>query len=207
MVSGYCFFLFCSRVLHEAAQFHSWWKKIGNRSFACWFCLDFSLEIAVQTNRSKGMYKGNRRIEVCLLFGRQKHMHTARHRNYRHVLNLRSRYCWKTKKRLPPINYSRIALPPKRIPPYFGFAASAEVVTAEKWKTAYRQKITAVVYYCWKNTATFWFYRFCQSRYLRKRENRQPPKNYRCMAIPPCLCPPRKPLPTTTLDICKGPSA
>ena len=51
--------------------------EIDNRSFACWFCLDFSFEIAVQTNRSKGMYKGLRRKEVCRLFGRQKHMHIA----------------------------------------------------------------------------------------------------------------------------------
>ena len=28
--------------------------EIGNRIFACWFCLDFSLEIAVQTTLSKG---------------------------------------------------------------------------------------------------------------------------------------------------------
>ena len=47
----------------------------GNRSFACWFFLDFSREIAVQTNRSKGMYKGNRRKEVCRLLDRQKDMH------------------------------------------------------------------------------------------------------------------------------------
>ena len=74
LVSWYCFFfLFCSCVLHEAAQFH----EIGKRSFACWFCLDFSLEIAAQTNRSKGMHKGDRRKEVCRLFGRRKPMHIA----------------------------------------------------------------------------------------------------------------------------------
>ena len=71
--------------------------EIGNRSFACWFCLDISPEIAVRSNRSKGMYKGNRRKEVCRLFGRQKHMHVTiiamnRDRNYRQVLNSRSRY-------------------------------------------------------------------------------------------------------------------
>ena len=76
VVSGYCFFsffvrAFCMRLLNSIDD------EIGNRSFACWFCLDFSLEIAVQTNRSKGMYKGNRRKEVCRLFGRQKHMHIA----------------------------------------------------------------------------------------------------------------------------------
>ena len=76
VVSGYCFFsffvrAFCMRLLNSIHD------EIGNRSFACWFCLDFSLEIAVQTNRSKGMYKGDRRKEVCRLFGRQKHMHIA----------------------------------------------------------------------------------------------------------------------------------
>ena len=63
--------------------------EIGNRSCACWFCFDFSLEIAAQTNRSKSMCKGKRRKEVCRLFGRQKHMYIATwHRNYRQVLNL-----------------------------------------------------------------------------------------------------------------------
>ena len=62
---------FCMRLLNSIHD------EIDNRSFACWFCLDFSLEIAVQTNRSKGMYKGDRRKEVCRLFGRQKHMHIA----------------------------------------------------------------------------------------------------------------------------------
>ena len=80
--------------------------EIGNRSFACWFCLDISPEIAVRSNRSKGMYKGNRRKEVCRLFGRQKHK--ARYRNYRQVLNLRLRCRRKTKNRLPQKNYRRI---------------------------------------------------------------------------------------------------
>ena len=44
-------------------------------------------------------------------------------------------------------------------------------------------------------------YRFRQSRYRQKRENRQPTKKYRCMAIPPRQCPPKKALPTTTLEI------
>ena len=76
VVSGYCFFpffvlAFCMRLLNSIHV------EIGNRSFTCWFCLDFSLKIAVQTNRSKGVYKGNRRKEVCRLFGRQNHMHTS----------------------------------------------------------------------------------------------------------------------------------
>ena len=68
----YCFFsffvgAFCMRPLNSIQY------EIGNCSFASWFCLDFSLEIDVQTNRSKGMHKGDRRKEVCRLFGRQKH--------------------------------------------------------------------------------------------------------------------------------------
>ena len=42
---------FCMRLLNSIFE-------IDIRSFACWFCLDFSIEIAVQTDRSKGMYKG-----------------------------------------------------------------------------------------------------------------------------------------------------
>ena len=58
VVSGYCFSSVCSCVLRLLNSIHD---EIGNRSFAFWFSIDFSLEIAVQTNRPKGMYKGNRR--------------------------------------------------------------------------------------------------------------------------------------------------
>ena len=45
VVSGYCFFsflvrAFCMRLLNSILD------EIGNSSFACWFCLNFSLEIA-----------------------------------------------------------------------------------------------------------------------------------------------------------------
>ena len=65
VVSGYCFFsffvrAFCMRLLNSIHD------EKGNRSLSCWFCLDFSLVIAVQTNRSKVMYKCNLRKEVCL---------------------------------------------------------------------------------------------------------------------------------------------
>ena len=43
---------FCMRLLNSIHD------EIGNRSFA-WFCLDFSLEIAVQTKRLKGLYNGD----------------------------------------------------------------------------------------------------------------------------------------------------
>ena len=94
--------------------------------------------------------------EVCRSFGRRKSV--ARHRNYRLVLSLRSRYRQKTKNRLPPKNYRHIlvlppptkSLPPEnekpptalKLTPYFGFTASAKVVTAKKQKTAYRRKFT-----------------------------------------------------------------
>ena len=75
-VSGYCFFpffvrAFCMRLLNSIHD------EIGNRSFACWFASIFSLEIAVQTNRPKSMYKGDRRKEVYCSFGSQKDMRIA----------------------------------------------------------------------------------------------------------------------------------
>ena len=78
---------------------------------------------------------------------------------------------------------------------------TVKIVTAEKRRTAYRQNIAAVLHYRRKNTDIFWFYRFRQSSYRQKQENRQPRKNYRRMAISPRLCPPNKTLPTTTLNI------
>ena len=53
-------------------------------------------------------------------------------------------------KSLPPKNEK----PPtaEKLPQYFGFTASAEVVTAKKRKTAYSQKITAVWHYRPKST-------------------------------------------------------
>ena len=60
---------------------------------------------------------------------------------------------------------------------HFGFAASAEVVTTKKQKTAYRRK----------TTSTHWFYRLRRSRYRQKTKKRPliPPKNYRRMTLPP----------------------
>ena len=62
---------FCMRLLNAIHD------EIGNRSFACWFASIFSLEIAVQTNRPKSMYKGDRRKEVYCSFGSQKDMRIA----------------------------------------------------------------------------------------------------------------------------------
>ena len=42
-----------------------------------------------------------------------------------------------------------------KLPPYFGFTAFAELVTAKEQKTAYRPKITAVWYYRPKSTVIF----------------------------------------------------
>ena len=65
---------------------------------------------------------------------------------YRHILFLPPPL-----KSLPPKNEK----PPtaEKLPLYFGFTAPAEVVTAKKRKTAYRQNITAVWHYCPKSTA------------------------------------------------------
>ena len=169
--------------------------EIGNRSFACWFCLDLLLEIAVQTYRSKGMYKGNRRKEFVrapktYAYSELGTAITAKFWIYVHVTAEKRKTAYHQK--------ITAVLHYLKIPLYFGFTASAKVITAEKWKTAYRQKITAVLHYRRKNTAIFLFHRFRQSGYRQKRENRQPPKNYRLMAIPPRLRPPKKTLPTTT---------
>ena len=65
---------------------------------------------------------------------------------YRHILVIPP-----PPKSLPPKNEK---LPTaEKLPPYFGFTASAEVVTAKKRKTAYRPKITAVWHCRPKNTA------------------------------------------------------
>ena len=62
---------FCIRLLNSI------YGELGNFSFSCWFRLDFSLEVAIKTTRSKGMYKGNSRKDVCRLFGGQVHLLTA----------------------------------------------------------------------------------------------------------------------------------
>ena len=77
---------------------------------------------------------------------------------YRHILVLPP-----PPESLPPKNKKTPTaekLPPygitvETLTPYFGFTASAEVVTAKKRKTAYSQKITAVWHYRPKSTAIF----------------------------------------------------
>ena len=142
--------------------------EMGNQ-FACWFSLDLSLEIAVQINRSKGMYKGRRRKEVCHLFGRQKHMHIA-----------------SQAPQLPPIFELTFTSPPKNEKPLTAKKLPPFCVTAKQLPpNKYRHILV---------------YRFRQSRYRQNRKKCQPPENYRRMAIPPRLCPPKKPLLTTTLN-------
>ena len=120
------------------------------------------------------MYKGNRRKEVCRLFGRQKHMHIGSKAPH-----------------LPPCFEFTFTLPPKnekplttkklplycftaeKIPPYFGLPLPPKSLPPKNEKNAYRQKNTAVLHYRRKNTAIFWFYRFRQkgtatSRYRQK---------------------------------------
>ena len=57
------------------------------------------------------------------------------------------------KLRLPPKNYKTPTA--ENLPSFFGFTASAEVITAKKRKIAYRQSITAVWHYRPKITAFY----------------------------------------------------
>ena len=113
VVSGYCVLSFFVSAF-RTSLLNSIHDKIGNRSCACWFCLDFFHEIAVQTNRSKGVYKADRRKVVCRLFGRQNHMYMAPQLppSFQFSFTLRP----KNEKPLtvPPKNYRRIALPPNK---------------------------------------------------------------------------------------------
>ena len=62
--------------------------------------------------------------------------------------------------------------------------ASAKVITAEKLKTAYRQKITAVLHCRRKHTAIFWFTASTKV-VTAEMKNRLPSENYRCIALQP----------------------
>ena len=85
--------------------------KHDNRSFACCFYLEFCMKTSNQTFEGYMYTRLTVGKEVCRSFERRKHV--ARHRNYRLVLGLRSRYRQKTNNRLPPKNYRRMTLPPK----------------------------------------------------------------------------------------------
>ena len=95
-----------------------------------------------------------------------------------------------TAKTLPPKNYPRIALPPKKY---------RHILVYRFRQSRYRQKMKnrqppknyRRIALPPENYRHILLYRFRQSRYRQKRENRQPPKNYRRMAIPPRLCPPK----------------
>ena len=117
--------------------------EISNRSFACWFCLDFSREISVQTNRSKVMYKGNRRKEVCRLFGRQKHVHIPSWAPQLPPSLQFKFHVTAEKRRIAYLQTVTAVLHYRRkIPAYFGFIASAKFVTAEILKIANLKKRT-----------------------------------------------------------------
>ena len=159
------------------------------------------------------MYKGNRRKEVCRLFGHQRHMHIASWApqlppGFEFTFTLlpenEKPLTAKTYRRiaLPPNNYRRIALPPKN-PAIFWFTASAKVVTAEKRKTSYRQKITAVLHYHRKNSAISWF---TASTKVVTAKNEKTAKRLKLTAVwqyrpaPPVSAYVKKTLPTTTLQ-------
>ena len=127
VVSGYCVLSFFVSAF-RTSLLNSIHDKIGNRSCACWFCLDFFHEIAVQTNRSKGVHKADRRKVVCRLFGRQNHMYMAPQLppSFQFSFPLRPKnekpltakklppYCI-TAEQIPP--YFGLPLPPKSLPP------------------------------------------------------------------------------------------
>ena len=173
MASGCCFIslsvrAFSTRLLNFILD------EIGNRSFACWFYLDFSFKSPYTPTDQRVCTRVTvgKRFAVCS-GAKNICISLARRRNDRHVLNLRSRYRRETKYRLPPKNYRSIAKPPnkyrhilvlplppkslpptkkkaptsKNLPPYFGFNASAKVVTDINEKTANRLKITTVWQY------------------------------------------------------------
>ena len=134
--------------------------EIGNRSFACWFCLDFSLEIAVQTKRSKGIICTRvivrKRFAVCS-GAKNMHIATARHRNYRQLLILRSRYRRKTKNRLPPKNYRRISLLPKKYRHSLVNRFRQSRYRRKKKNRLPPKNHTTVLHNRRKTTAIFWF--------------------------------------------------
>ena len=102
--SGHFFCMFCccfsfsflSFVFHEAANIYSS-RNMITAVFPVVFTSSFGIKTPNQMFEGY-MYKVNRRKRVYRSFGRRKHV--ARHRNYRVVLSLRSRYRQKTKNRL-----------------------------------------------------------------------------------------------------------
>ena len=147
--------------------------KHNSRSFdSCFLLFTSSFVMKTPNQTFEGyMYKVDRRKRGLPFVRHRKHV--ARHRNYRLVLSLRSRYRQKAKNRLPPKIYRHVlvlppppkSLPPKnekpptakklppygitaeQLPPHFGSTASAKVVTADNRKSAYRRKMTAVWHY------------------------------------------------------------
>ena len=104
------------------------------------------------------MYKGDRRKEVCRLFGRQKHMHVARSSPQLPP----SFECTFTS---PPKNEKPLAakkLPPycitaEKITPYFGLPLAPKSLPPKNEKPPTAKKKSAVLHYRRKNTAIFWF--------------------------------------------------
>ena len=73
------------------------------------------------------------------------------------------------------------------------FTACAKVVTAKKWKTAYRQKLPL---YC--VTAMFWFTAYAKF-VTAKNEKTANLQHVTAVCLRPRLCPPKKTSPTITV--------
>ena len=124
------------------------------------------------------IYKVNRR-EKGLPFVRGRRKHVAKHRNYRLNLSLCSCYYRQKKKSLPSKNYRHIFVlspPPKSLPRKNEKPPTAKKLSPYFDFTASAKVVTA-----------------------QKRKTAYRRKNYRRMALPPRLCPPKKALPTITL--------
>ena len=110
---SFCVRAFCMRLLNSIHD-----EIVGNRSVPIGFASISRLKSPYKPTVQRvctGVIVG-KRFDVCS--GAKSYAYTrylARHRNYRQVLNLRSRHRRKTKNRLPPKNYRRIALPPKAV--------------------------------------------------------------------------------------------
>ena len=158
------------------------------------------------------IYKVDRRKRGLLSFGRRKHV--ARHRNYRLVLSLRSRYRRKTKKRLPPKNYRHILVlppPPKSLPPKHEKPPTAETlppygITAV-WH--YRRKTTHI--FCFTGSTKVVTAKKRKTAYRRKitasakvvtvKKRKTAYRRKITTAWHYLPCPPKKALPTITLAI------
>ena len=120
-------------------------NDLGNRCFACWFASLSGLKSPYKSTVQRVCTRVivGERFTVCSGAKNIPGMHIA---SQAPQLPPSFKFTFT----LPPKNEKPLTtkkVPPDYIPPYFGFTASAEVVTAKNEKTANRLKITAVWWY------------------------------------------------------------